>query len=274
VLASPADNVTTGQGFYITQGYCNMARPKKIGLDYFPVDVDFDTKVQSIELLHKNDGLVWVIKFWQLAYKNEFGEVDFTGLFGELFANNCRITTEQHENILKTALAIQFCYKTDSGFYTSNGIKKRISTVSKERCDAIERKEKKSKNKSKGKESKVKDCPDCSPNNWRTTFEIYRQIVLDAMEYLINDKNEYEKLQKFNPTLDIKLSIEKSVENFWGTEAGWSNKKKSKTENIDMVMTLKNNLDKNKVYLSKGQQQNGYAGNTSVRAIASEYDGI
>lgn len=225
-----------------------MARPKKIGLDYFPVDVDFDNKVQSIELLHKNDGLVWVIKFWQQAYKSEFGEVDLHGLFGELFANNCRITTEQHENILKTALAIQFCYKTESGLYTSNGIKKRISVVSKERSDAIERKDKEKK-----KKSKVKDCHDSSANNWRTSFEIYRQIVLDAMEHLINDKIEYEKLQKYNPDLDIKLSLEKSVENFWGTDAGWKNKKSSRTVDIDMISTLKNNIDKNKVYKPKQQ---------------------
>lgn len=248
-----------------------MARPKKIGLDYFPVDVDFDNKVQSIELLHKNDGLVWVIKFWQQAYKSEFGEVDLHGLFGELFANNCRITTEQHENILKTALAIQFCYKTESGLYTSNGIKKRISIVSKERSDAIERKDKEKKKESKVKESKVKDCPDSSANNWRTSFEIYKTMVYEAMNYLLTDKNEYEKLQKFNPNLDIKLSIEKSVDNFWGTYAGWENKKKSRSKVIDMVMTLKNNIEKSKVYLTKGTE-NGKS--NRINSIADEYSNI
>lgn len=230
-----------------------MARPKKIGLDYFPVDVDFDNKVQSIELLHKNDGLVWVIKFWQQAYKSEFGEVDLHGLFGELFANNCRITTELHEKILETAIKIQFCYKTESGLYTSNGIKKRISIVSKERSDAIERKDKEKKKERKVKESKVKDCPDSSSNNWRTSFEIYKTMVYEAMNYLLTDKNEYGKLQKYNPDLDIKLSLEKSVENFWGSEAGWKNKKSSRTVDIDMVSTLKNNIDKNKVYKPKQQ---------------------
>jgi hypothetical protein len=230
-----------------------MARPKKIGLDYFPVDVDFDNKVQSIELLHKNDGLVWVIKFWQQAYKNEFGEVDLHGLFGELFTNNCRITTEQHEKILDTAIKVGFCYKTESGNYTSDGIKKRIAIVSKERFDAILRKDKENKKESKVKESKVKDCPDSSANNWRTSFDIYKTMVYEAMNYLLNDKNEYEKLQKYNPTLDIKLSLEKSVENYWGTEAGWKNKVSSRTKDINMVSTLKNNIDKNKVYLQKQQ---------------------
>ena len=45
-----------------------MTRPKKVGLDYFPLDVDFDETVQSIELIHQNDGLVWVIKFWQYLF--------------------------------------------------------------------------------------------------------------------------------------------------------------------------------------------------------------
>lgn len=225
-----------------------MARPKKIGLDYFPVDVDFDNKVQSIELLHKNDGLVWVIKFWQQAYKSEFGEVDLHGLFGELFANNCRITTELHEKILETALAIQFCYKTESGLYTSNGIKKRISIVSKERSDAIERKDKEKKNKSKVKESKVKDCHDSSANNWRTSFDVYKQIVTESLNSILEDKNQISELEKFNPNVDIKLSLEKSVSVFWGTEAGWKHKKKSRSNEIDMNQTLIINLDKNKVY--------------------------
>jgi hypothetical protein len=139
-----------------------MARPKKIGLEYFPVDVTFDEKVNAIEMMHGNNGLSWVIKFWQNAYQTETGEVNFTGLFGELHANKCRITLEEHEKILDTALQIEFCYKTNSGLYTSNGIKKRIGSVSKESLSAIQRQE----------ESKVKETPHYSANNDRITNEI------------------------------------------------------------------------------------------------------
>jgi len=136
-----------------------MARPKKIGLDYFPIDVTFDEKVQAIEMLHENDGLVWIIKFWQAAYKTELGEVDVQELFGELFAKNCRITTEKQSKIIVDCEKIGLIYKTEDGLLTSTGIKKRISAVSQEREDAIKRK------KSKVKESKVKKTPHSSEDN-------------------------------------------------------------------------------------------------------------
>lgn len=151
-----------------------MARPKKEGLDYFSVDVEFDEKVESIELLHKNDGLVWVLRFWQKAYKTLTGMVDFNGLFAELFANKCRITIEEHEKILKTAISVDFCHEVSPGIYTSNGIQKRIASVSKERSDAILRQ--KEDSKAKGKKRKVKDCPDYSANNQQTIPDHLKEV--------------------------------------------------------------------------------------------------
>jgi uncharacterized phage protein (TIGR02220 family) len=159
-----------------------MTRPKKIGLDYFPVDVKFDQKIEAIELIHKNDGLVWIIKFWQEAYQTETGEVDLSGLFGELFANKCRITSECHQKILSTCIQVGFCEKTETGLYTSNGIKKRISSVSKERLDAIQRKE--------DKKSIVKDCL-CSSENNDNNSENNKNtniIVIDQVLAYLNEK--------------------------------------------------------------------------------------
>jgi hypothetical protein len=136
-----------------------MARPKKIGLDYFPVDVQFDQKIEAIELLFGNNGLAWVVKFWQEAYQTEQGQINLSGLFGELFAKKCRTTIEEHKKILETALSVKFCEETVQGscVYTSNGIKKRIAAVSEERKSAIKRKEE--------RKSKVKETPHCSANN-------------------------------------------------------------------------------------------------------------
>jgi hypothetical protein len=153
----------------------SMARPKKEGLEYFSVDVDFDEKIDAIELMHHNDGVVWVLRFWQKAYKTMTGLVDFNGLFAELFSNKCRITLEKHKEILKTAIAVDFCHEVEPGIYTSNGIQKRISSVSKERAEAILRQEGKKSN-SKGKKRKVKNCPDYSANNERiTVFDCFRK---------------------------------------------------------------------------------------------------
>lgn len=169
-----------------------MARPKKIGLDYFPVDVDFDDKIQSIEMLHGNDGLVWILKFWQTAYKSDDGEVCLSELFGELFTNKCRITTEQHEKILKTAIAVQFCYESSQGNYTSNGIQKRINAVSKDRVSAIVRKEAKELN-TNTKNIKQKETPHCSANNTRTIPDnknaSFRKPTLEEVKQHILEKN-------------------------------------------------------------------------------------
>jgi hypothetical protein len=126
-----------------------MARPPKEGLSYFPVDVYFDEKVKSIEHLFGNDGTKWVLTFWQTAYKTLSGEVRFDGVYGTLFAIECRITPEKHAEILRVALDVEFCFMTEPESYTSNGVQKRIAQIMKERKEAKERKNKR----------KEKECP-------------------------------------------------------------------------------------------------------------------
>jgi hypothetical protein len=153
-----------------------MARPKKIGLDYFPVDVSFNEQVQALESVHGNNGLVWIIKFWQSAYKTEFGEVDLRGLFGDISANNARTTPEQQKKIISDCLQLGLLIEISDGVYSSNGIKKRICQVSKERENALNRRknelfvEKPPNNpqttgESKVKESKVKKSKEKKDSN-------------------------------------------------------------------------------------------------------------
>lgn len=110
-----------------------MARPIKEGFDYIPLDVNLDKKVQAIESVFKNDGFVWIIKFWQEAYQNNTGEVLLEGYHGVIHAENSRITLDKQQEIIKMCLEIGLLYKTDSGKYTSNGIQKRIKFLLKER---------------------------------------------------------------------------------------------------------------------------------------------
>lgn len=159
-----------------------MARPKKIGLDYFPVDTSFDEKMQSFDLIYKNDGITFMVFFWQSAYRTTNGEVDLSGLFGELMANKCRITTEKMQEMLNTAKTLNLLYQTESGTWTSNGIKNRISLVSKEREDAIQRQE---LNK-----SKVKETPHYSKNNdnYLENNKNTNIIVIDQILAYLNEK--------------------------------------------------------------------------------------
>lgn len=90
---------------------------------------------------------------------------------------------------------------------------------------------------------------------WRESFEEYLKLVNKAFEEIINDVSEMEKQQSFYPNVDIKKSIEKLIHNFWGTEAGWKNKKGKKTKSINMKMTLLNNIDKNRVWKAKEEKK-------------------
>ena len=54
--------------------------------------------------------------------------------------------------------------------------------------------------------------------------------------------------ERLNPGVDVLLSIEKGFKNFWGTEAGWKHKKKSKSATIDWQATIINSIGINKVY--------------------------
>ena len=110
-----------------------MARPIKEGFDYFPFDVNLDRKIQAIESVFKNDGLVWIIKFWQTAYQNNIGEISLDGYHGVIQAENSRITIDKQNEIIKMCLEIGLIYKTEAGLYTSNGIKKRMRFLLTER---------------------------------------------------------------------------------------------------------------------------------------------
>lgn len=229
-----------------------MSRPKKIGLDYFPVDTVFDEKIQILESKFGNDGLCWLIKFWQMAYKTETGEVN-TELFGELLANNSRITLIKQNEIILLCEKIGLLYRNEQTCcWTSNGIKKRISSVSKEREDAILRQEERRVKKSK---SKVKKTPHYSANN----FEEYKALELQAFTTLINDNEWIMERQKFHPNLDIRLSLEKAHNDFWGTEAGWQHKKKSNVSEINWKSTYQNALTvkSNQVWLQQSKKPFG-----------------
>jgi hypothetical protein len=106
---------------------------------------------------------------------------------------------------------------------------------------------------SKGKEIKRKEIKELTPINplWKNSFADYLAIVVDAKkEILSNPGLVQRRILSFWPNLDVEKSLELSIQRFWGTEAGWKNKKSSKAAEIDMVETLLKTVDKSKVFLS------------------------
>lgn len=120
-----------------------------VGLGYFPVDVNWDDKLASIEMMFGNDGTKWILEFWKAAYKTNEGVVCFKNPLDLLHASKCRISLERHKEILFLAVSVKFCMELENGsdIYTSNGIQKRIAQILKDRREAKERKLDKERNK-------------------------------------------------------------------------------------------------------------------------------
>ena len=68
---------------------------------------------------------------------------------------------------------------------------------------------------------------------WRDSFEVYLQDCRDAWKRWMNDRDWLEERRRFNPGVDIRLTLEKACKEFWATEAGWLHKKKGRCKTID-----------------------------------------
>ena len=103
-------------------------------------------------------------------------------------------------------------------------------------------------NKSKRKTVKLE------PAEWRTNFSVYKKDLDIVFKTLSLDPKFISEQERYHPNVDIRLSMEKAVVNFWGTEAGWKFKKKSRSNDIDWKLTLINAIGMNKVYKQSGNK--------------------
>lgn len=92
-----------------------------------------------------------------------------------------------------------------------------------------------------------------SNSTWRADIEVYRKEVEDAKEQLINDTEFKAKFMNMYPNADYLRSIMKSMQ-YWTSEKAWELKKKGKSSKINMLATLKNNLEKSVVYKNSQDQ--------------------
>lgn len=92
-----------------------------------------------------------------------------------------------------------------------------------------------------------------SVNDWKKSFEEYKNQVREAFTEAIQDKTWMQKQQEYYPNINIKKSLEKACFNYWATEAGWQNKRSKKTKAINWKTTFGNALamKENHVYNEK-----------------------
>lgn len=89
-------------------------------------------------------------------------------------------------------------------------------------------------------------------SDWRNSFQTYLSELERALDDLKNDHDFQAKQQKYYPSINIPLSLEKACTNYWATKQGWEQKKKSKSVSIDWKATLRNALtmESNQVKIS------------------------
>lgn len=117
-----------------------------------------------------------------------------------------------------------------------------------------------------GNDEIVKPIPDNKPyskqednkenikeKNWKEDFDYYLSLLQEAKQKLLVDEEFKEFMRKFYKNVDYNLTLEKSIEGYWGTIEAWEKRKKSRTKGINMYSTLKNAM-KNRMNLVYKQE--------------------
>lgn len=253
-----------------------MARPERNTVDYFPFYCDEGKKMFYIEETYGNDGFSVFVKLLRELAKTDYHFLDLSKKTTLMFlAAKCKVTKETLLAIISDLSDLE---KFDTNLWNENKIiwcqsfidsiqdayKKRnnkcitleglgilldsLGILKHSKCttDSPLKPQRKEK-KTKVEETKV--------DTWRDNFGIYLKELSEKHLELIKDQDWLSLQEKYNPNVDIILSVEKAINNFWGTEAGWKHKKKSKSKTIDWKSTLTNAIGINKVWKQKNNNE-------------------
>lgn len=124
-----------------------MARPLKEGLEYFPMDVSIDEKIELLELKYGIEGFGVYIRTLQTIYKIKSGELligkdEFSAwkLIGKRSGKSEEYIKKFIEDAVEIGLFDDKMFNL--GIITSNGIKKRLNEINHLRSKDRERKSK------------------------------------------------------------------------------------------------------------------------------------
>lgn len=114
-----------------------MARPIKHGLDYFPMDVETDDKVELIEAKHGLEGFAVLIKLYQRIYKNGY-YIQLSDDLLFIIAKRLNIDRGKLSNLIDDMCNINLFDKQlyeSKNILTSTGIQKRFFESTKKRTN-------------------------------------------------------------------------------------------------------------------------------------------
>lgn len=116
-----------------------MGRPTKTGLDYFPLDVELDTKLKLIKAEFGILGFGIVIRLYQYIYGENGYYMEWSQDVALMFADNERlgvnVVSEVVAACLKRGIFNQHKYE-EYGILTSRGIQKRYLEATSRRIDS------------------------------------------------------------------------------------------------------------------------------------------
>ena len=113
-----------------------MARPTKQGVDYFPLDVQFDEKVELFIAETEAKGLGVLVTTWQLIYQNEGYFIHAGNDLNLLIRRRLLLETEYISGVLQIAIDRKlFCNDMflNHNILTSKAIQKRYFFMSNKR---------------------------------------------------------------------------------------------------------------------------------------------
>lgn len=104
-----------------------MARPKKVGLDYFPMDLTSDDSLELLEAECGLEGFAILVKIWQKIYSNGY-YIEWSEDVETLFSRKINSEKTKVNSVITTCfkrnLLDKHIYET-YGILTSKGIQKR-----------------------------------------------------------------------------------------------------------------------------------------------------
>jgi len=115
-----------------------MARPKRTGLDYFPLDCVLDDDMKYIDTKYEH-GFKVVVKLWQKCYNTGGYFMEWNNRTKTMFAGEVKIDIETLDNILSDCFTENLFDERifrEHGILTSSGMQKRYLLV----CKAAGRK--------------------------------------------------------------------------------------------------------------------------------------
>ena len=100
---------------------------------------------------------------------------------------------------------------------------------------------------------------------WRDSFDVYLQSCREAWCRWTQDKEWMAERERFNPGVDVSLTLEKACKEYWATEAGWLHKKKGRGKTIDWkrIFEFAISQKQNRVWKNEKQGKTAGAGGLS-----------